>query len=277
MEGSARRPLVAGAFGGGLVTAVAIGGLALFVGFGSTTTTTVTVDSAPLVVGANGGHAVTPTASQVYARDAPGVVFVSATGVVETPSASEYLKGEGGERGTATGSGFEVDGAGTILTNWHVVAGASSVTVGVGHGRVVPAVIVAKDPSRDVAVLRIAPGALVLHPLSLGDSRGVRVGEPVSVIGNPFGLERTLTTGIISALQRKLTAPNGVTIENVMQTDAPINPGNSGGPLLDADGDVIGINSQIETGGERGGSVGIGFAIPIDAAKGTLAAANHAH
>jgi S1-C subfamily serine protease len=112
---------------------------------------------------------------------------------------------------------------------------------------------------------------VTLHPLALGDSSAVTVGDPVYAIGNPFDLERTLTTGVISALQRQITAPNGFTINNVLQTDAPINPGNSGGPLLDTAGRVIGINSQIETGGSGGGSVGIGFAVPINTAKGEIA------
>jgi S1-C subfamily serine protease len=116
-------------------------------------------------------------------------------------------------------------------------------------------------------VLRIPNDGLTLHPLTLGNSSTAQVGDPVLAIGNPFDLERTLTTGVISALQRQITAPNGFTIDNVLQTDAPINPGNSGGPLLDAAGRVIGINSQIETGGSSGGSVGIGFAVPINTAK----------
>jgi S1-C subfamily serine protease len=120
-------------------------------------------------------------------------------------------------------------------------------------------------------VLRIRPDGLTLHPLTLGDSSGAQVGDPVYAIGNPFDLERTLTTGVVSALQRQIQAPNGFTINNVLQTDAPINPGNSGGPLLDAAGRVIGINSQIETGGSGGGSVGIGFAVPINTAKSEIA------
>jgi S1-C subfamily serine protease len=119
-------------------------------------------------------------------------------------------------------------------------------------------------------VLRIHPDGLSLHPISLGNSDSVQVGDPVYAIGNPFNLERTLTTGVISALQREIQAPNGFAIRNVLQTDAPINPGNSGGPLLDAAGQVIGINSQIETSGGSDGSVGIGFAVPINLAKGEI-------
>jgi S1-C subfamily serine protease len=126
---------------------------------------------------------------------------------------------------------------------------------------------VGKDPSNDLAVLRIHPEGLTLHPLPLGTDSTVQVGDPVLAIGNPFDLQRTLTTGVVSALQRTLKAPNGFTITNVIQTDAPINPGNSGGPLLDASGRVIGINSQIYTGSSGGGSIGIGFAVPIDTAK----------
>jgi S1-C subfamily serine protease len=147
------------------------------------------------------------------------------------------------------------------------VENAIKVTVSLEKGKTVNAQVVGKDPSNDLAVLRIHPDGLALHPLTLGSSAGAQVGDPVLAIGNPFDLERTLTTGVISALQREITAPNGFTIDNVLQTDAPINPGNSGGPLLDASGRVIGINSQIETGGSGGGSVGIGFAVPIDTAK----------
>jgi putative serine protease PepD len=132
--------------------------------------------------------------------------------------------------------------------------------------------VLGDDPSDDLAMLRIPTGGLTLHPLALGDSSTVQVGDPVLAIGNPFGLTQTLTTGVISALGRRITAPNGVTITGALQTDAPINPGNSGGPLLNEQGEVIGINSQIETSGERGGSVGIAFAVPIDTAKNELAA-----
>ena len=160
-----------------------------------------------------------------------------------------------------------VDSNGTILTNYHVVENAIKVTVSFEKGKSVEAKVVGKDPSNDLAVLRISTDGLTLHPLTLGDSSAAQVGDPVYAIGNPFDLERTLTTGVISALQRQITAPNGFTIDNVLQTDAPINPGNSGGPLLNTAGEVIGINSQIETGGSGDGSVGIGFSIPINTAK----------
>jgi S1-C subfamily serine protease len=209
------------------------------------------------------------SAGEIYRRDAPGVVFVHALGVTESQSAGEFLRGEGGREGTASGSGFEIDGHGTVLTNWHVVENAAKVTVGI-DGRTVSARLIGKEPSADVAILRIASAGLTLHPLTLGSSSASQVGDPVLAIGSPFGLERTLTTGIISALHRRITAPDGTAIEGVLQTDAPINPGNSGGPLLNAVGEVIGINSQIETSG-GGGSVGIGFAIPIDTARRVVA------
>ncbi len=163
-----------------------------------------------------------------------------------------------------------IDANGTILTNWHVVENAVKVNVSFEHGKTVEARVVGKDPSNDLAVLRVPTEGITLHPLPLGNSSAAQVGDPVVAIGNPFGLSRTLTTGVISALQRHLTAPNGFTIDNVLQTDAPINPGNSGGPLLNAAGQVIGITSQIETGGSGGGNVGIGFAVPINLAKSEL-------
>ncbi len=149
------------------------------------------------------------------------------------------------------------------------MAGSDNVTVRVGgeDGQTFDAKVVGSDPSTDVAVLAVDSGSDQLQPLELGSSSGVKVGDPVVAIGNPFGLDRTATAGIVSAVQRQISAPNGFTIENAIQTDAPINPGNSGGPLLDSEGKVIGINSQIESGGQSEGNVGIGFAVPIDTAQ----------
>ncbi len=147
-----------------------------------------------------------------------------------------------------------IDTDGHILTNAHVVEGSDAVTVRVGgeDGDTFDAKVIGADPSTDVAVLEVTDGADQLEPLELGSSGDVEVGDPVVAIGNPFGLDRTVTAGIVSAVQRQISAPNGFAIENVIQTDAPINPGNSGGPLIDATGQVIGINSQIEAaGGQR--------------------------
>jgi S1-C subfamily serine protease len=172
------------------------------------------------------------------------------------------------QQGEATGSGFVIDKDGTILTNAHVVNGASKVTVQFQDKQSVDAKVLGKDESTDLALLQVDPKGLELAPLALGSSRGVQVGDPAIAIGNPFGLERTLTTGVISAVKRTIQAPNNFQIDDALQTDAPINPGNSGGPLIDATGKVIGINSQIATGGNGStGSVGIGFAVPIDTAK----------
>lgn len=259
---------IAGVSGGGLVTGAILAVVAAS-GWFDSSPKTVTVQ--PIISADASQETPGLTAHEIYERDAPGVVFVSSTGVSEARSTSEVFKNEGGQEGTASGSGFEINGEGMILTNWHVVENAVKVMVSLGeHGKAVEAHVVGKDPSADVAVLRIPTEGLTLHPLAFGDSSAVQVGEPVLAIGNPFGYSRTLTTGVISARQRQIQAPNGVAINNVLQTDTPINPGNSGGPLLNAYGQVIGINSQIVTSGSSGGSVGIAFAIPINTAKSEL-------
>jgi S1-C subfamily serine protease len=202
---------------------------------------------------------------EIYDQVAPGVAFVQADTAPQQPSSlNPFPQPEGG---TASGSGFVIDDEGHILTNAHVVEGARNIQVTLGEDEdPVDAELVGKDTSTDVAVLEVDPDDSELHPLTLGSSSDLQVGDPVVAIGNPFGLERTVTTGIVSALQRQIDAPNGFTISDVIQTDAAINPGNSGGALLDQNGEVIGINSQIATAG-GGGSVGVGFAVPIDTAR----------
>src|SRR5918997_867202 len=205
------------------------------------------------------------TVQDIYREEGRGVVFIQAEGVSggETPFGQP-------QQGTATGSGFVVDADGTIITNAHVVEGASEVQVGFEEGgEMVDAEVKGVDDDTDLAVLKIDPEGQELTVLPLGDSSEAEVGDPVVAIGNPFGLQRTVTTGIVSALQRQVDAPSGFAITDVIQTDASINPGNSGGPLLDSQGRVIGINSQIATGGGQG-SVGIGFAVPVNTAKDLL-------
>ena len=262
-------PFVSALIGGGIVVAV----IAIAGGLGeSKTITTIQEAPAAAVTPSNASQqtGVGMTPHQVYVKDAPGVAFVTSTIVQKSESPFQF-GGESQRQGTATGSGIVIDANGTILTNYHVVENAVKVTVSFKKGQTVEAQVVGKDPSNDLAVLRIHPDGLTLHPLTLGNSAAAQVGDPVYAIGNPFDLERTLTTGVVSALQRQITAPNGFTINNVLQTDAPINPGNSGGPLLNTAGAVIGINSQIETGGSSTGSVGIGFAVPINTAKSEIA------
>jgi S1-C subfamily serine protease len=201
----------------------------------------------------------------IYKQEGRGVVFIQSQGVT-TESGSPF---GAPQQGTATGSGFVVDNDGTIVTNAHVVEGADSVQVRFAeNGEFVKAEVKGVDTSTDIAVLKINPSDVNgdLTPIPLGDSSKAEVGDPVIAIGNPFGYSRTVTTGIVSGLQREIQAPNGFTIPDVIQTDASINPGNSGGPLLDANGRVIGINSQIATGGGQG-SVGIGFSVPVNTAK----------
>src|ERR1035438_8701591 len=255
-------PFVSALIGGGVVVAV----IAAFGGLNESGTSVTTVQSAAPAAPSNASQVSSGlTPHEIYVRDAPGVAYVTSTVVQKTESPFSF--GQESRQGVATGSGIVIDANGTILTNYHVIENAIKVTVSFEKGKEVEAQVIGKDPSNDLAILRISTDGLTLHPLTLGDSSAVEVGDPVYAIGNPFDLERTLTTGVISALQRQITAPNGFTIDNVLQTDAPINPGNSGGPLLNTAGEVIGINSQIETGGSGGGSVGLGFSVPINTAK----------
>jgi S1-C subfamily serine protease len=266
-------PLLAAALLGGGVAA----GVTAFVvddGGGDTHTTTVIRQPAVASQGANDKRSSAAeglTAADIYERYAPGVVFVRSEITQQTQNPFDPFGGA--QRSEATGSGFVVDASGDILTNNHVIDGATpeSVTVQFADKKTVKAKIVGKDPSTDLALLKVDPEGLALKALPLGSSKDVHVGDPTIAIGNPFGLDRTLTTGVVSALQRQIQAPNGFAIRDVIQTDAAINPGNSGGPLIDSAGRVIGINSQIETGGGGGqGNVGIGFAVPIDTAKSIL-------
>jgi S1-C subfamily serine protease len=228
-----------------------------------------TVRQAPVTQTASDSDGEGRTVRDIYKDEGRGVVFVSAEGVSddsESPFGSP-------QEGTATGSGFVVDDEGTIITNAHVVSGAESVSVSfTEEGEQVDAEVKGVDTSTDLAALQVDPAAVEggLDPIPLGDSSQAEVGDPVVAIGNPFGFTRTVTTGIVSALARQIQAPDGFPIRNVIQTDASINPGNSGGPLLDGEGRVIGINSQIATGGTSQGSVGIGFAVPINTAKSLL-------
>jgi S1-C subfamily serine protease len=197
---------------------------------------------------------------EIYAQSGPGVVQVSSASV---DSNDPFF---GPQSAAKLGSGFVIDKSGRIVTNYHVIEGAQEVEVNFSGDDRVPARVVGSDPSTDLAVLEIDAQARALTPLPLGNSDAVRVGDSVVAIGNPFGLERTVTAGIVSALQREILSPNGYTIDKVIQTDAPINDGNSGGPLLNAEGEVIGVNSQIESSG-GGGNVGIGFAVPISTVR----------
>jgi putative serine protease PepD len=249
---------------GALAAVVVVEGLDL--GGGGNTTV---VQQAPLGGSQTASDSEGPalTAGEIYKRDAPGVVYVRAQIVQRTDSVFDFgLPQE--RQGVATGSGFVIGRDGTILTNAHVVSGATHVSVQFADKQRVAAKVLGKDPSTDLALLKVDPAGLKLTLLTLGSSKSVQVGDPAIAIGNPFGLERTLTTGVISAVKRTITAPNNFQIDDALQTDAPINPGNSGGPLIDATGKVIGINSQIATGGNGNNTnLGIGFAVPIDTAK----------
>ena len=201
---------------------------------------------------------------QIASRDGQGVVSILAT----SPASGQDASGQpqSGQQ-VAEGTGFMLDRAGHLLTNDHVVDGATSVRVILQNKRSVPATVVGTDRSTDLAVIKINLPSAKLHPLTLGNSAAVRVGAPVVAIGSPFGLDHTVTAGIISAVQRQITAPNGFAINDAIQTDAAINHGNSGGPLIDAQGRVVGINAQLPEGSSVDGNVGIGFAIPINTAK----------
>jgi S1-C subfamily serine protease len=259
----ARTPF-ASALLGGLVVGV-LGWIAIGAGWvASEDDPSTTVATTPLTAAASDAENGGPTVNEIYRRDSPGVVRVESNRASEASSLDPFGQPGGG---TATGSGFVIDEDGHVVTNAHVVEGAESVQVTLGEdGETFDAEVVGTDPSTDIAVIQVDAPADRLHPLTLGESSTVEVGDPVIAIGNPFGLDRTVTAGIVSALQREIESPNGFVIRDAIQTDAPINPGNSGGPLLDAAGHVIGVNSQIEASGGNG-NVGIGFAVPIDTTR----------
>ena len=262
-----RSPFIS-AFFGGLVVAIA-GLIAVSAGWvDADADTSAPAGQSPLAAEPvsdedNGGGGL--SVGEIYDHSDGGVAYIEATGA--QPEVQTPFGGQAPSQ-TATGSGFVMDEEGHIVTNAHVVAGADDIQVTLGdEQKTYDAKLVGSDDSDDVAVIQIDPGDDDLEPLAFGSSEGVAVGDPVVAIGNPFGLDRTVTAGIVSAIQRQISAPDGFTISDVIQTDAPINPGNSGGPLLDSAGRVIGINSQIESGGAGQGNVGIGFAVPIDTAS----------
>jgi S1-C subfamily serine protease len=213
--------------------------------------------------------------SEIYARAAPGVVQITSTATApENPSLvpgfEQALPQAPVEQ--ALGSGFVIDKTGHVVTNYHVIEGADEIEVSFSNQDTLRATVVGSDPSTDLAVLRVQSSARGLAPLVFGNSDSVRVGDTVVAIGNPFGLRRTATAGIVSAVQeRTITAPNGYPIDHVIQTDAQINTGNSGGPLLNARGEVIGVNTQIASADGSSGNVGIGFAVPSNTVKQVVA------
>jgi S1-C subfamily serine protease len=258
------RSVFVAALMGGLVVAIA-GYAAIaagWIGKDETTVQSITATTAP-ASSTNEQNLV----NQIYERDGDGVGFITASGI-SSGSSSPFDPYGQSQQGTATGSGFLIDTDGHMVTNNHVIEGAEDITVTLGDSdEVYEAEVVGTDPSTDLALIKVDAPESAMKPLRLADSTDVKVGDPVIAIGNPFGLDRTVTTGIVSALQREISSLNQYAISNVIQTDAAINPGNSGGPLINTDGQVIGVNSQIATGGTSNGNVGIGFAVPSNTVK----------
>ena len=195
---------------------------------------------------------------EIYQRVSPAVVNITST-TIDFDFFFNAMPNQG------SGSGAIIDPQGHILTNYHVVQGARFLEVNLSDKRKFKAKVIGADPSNDLAVIKIEPGGKLLSIVQLGSSSNLQVGQKVLAIGNPFGLEGTLTTGVISSLRRSIRAENGKLIDDVIQTDAAINPGNSGGPLLNSQGELVGINSQIFS--TSGGNIGIGFAVPVNTAK----------
>ena len=250
--------------------------MALLVGAVHTSTATVTVlETAPASVAPTSP---TATWAGVYAQAAAGQVDIT----VQTTSTIATPFGEQQQQATALGSGFLFDGRGDLVTAAHVVDGATSISVAFENGATRSATILGKDDASDIAVLHVGPAGLTLHPLRLGSSAMLAIGDPLAVLGDPLGFDRSLSTGVVSALDRTIQAPNGFEIAHSIQTDAAMNPGNSGGPLLNTRGQVIGIADQIATGTNRFGgpsssttSTGVGFAVPIGLIKAELTPLEH--
>ena len=254
-------PLIAGAVAGGVIALVIAGGSSTT---HSVTTTTVVQPAGSSALPTSFANGRAQTINQIYKSVGPGVVDIKTSSSQNTGG----IFGFGQQQQTeGEGSGVVFDKKGDILTDQHVVSGASKVIVTFSDGSTAPATIVGSDTGADLAVIRVQNvPASKLHPLPFGDSSAAQVGDSVIAIGSPFGQPNTVTAGIVSAVGRTIRAPNTFTIPNAIQTDAPINPGNSGGPLINAAGQVIGLNDQIETnntnGQGEGSSSGIGFATP---------------
>lgn len=269
--------LVAGAAGAGIALALA----AAFGGLSTTTTIvkpSVETPTALRTSSTTGGKAL--TTAEIYERTAPGVVQVTTKSIVKSQGNPLFPGQSQSQVQEALGSGFVIDKQGHIVTNYHVVNGAKSIEVLFSNNVTTKAVVVGSDESTDLAVLKVNVSPSALTPLSFGDSSAVEVGDPVVAIGNPFGLDRTATLGIISAIYNladsstasPLTSPTRNFPIAAIQTDAAINHGNSGGPLLNSLGQVIGVNSSIvNTGSVDQGNVGIGFAIQSNTVKQAVA------
>jgi putative serine protease PepD len=212
------------------------------------------------------GRAAVLDVGAIYARDATGVVDITARG------ATDPTRPPGSTSTTNTGTGFILGTAGRIVTAEHVVTGATSITVQLQDGAIRTAAVLGTDDATDLAVLRIDTSGLTLQPLRFGRSAALRVGDPVAAIGDPFGYRRSLSAGLVSALDRTIAGGNGFAMAHVIQTDAPLNPGNSGGPLLDAQGAVVGIVQKIATSGSADQGSGVGFAVPSDIVAGEVGA-----
>jgi putative serine protease PepD len=258
------------AFASGVIGAAAVTGLLYATGAAGGGNTQVVHEGAPTPNSPGSSSAL--DASAIYAAAVPGVVDITSTTTSKPSSGSEAFPfSPPGQSETATGTGFEIDNKGHILTADHVVAGASSVSVRLPDGTSRSAKVLGSDRSTDAAVLQIDASGLTMHPLRLGSSQALRVGNPLAVIGDPFNYNRSLSTGVVSALSRTIQAPDGFTIADAIQTDAAINPGNSGGPILNGQGQVVGITDQIATGSSSADSFsGVGFAVPIDDVKAEL-------
>ena len=250
-----RLPIVALVLVGTLALGAGAGAVAFSVAHSSPTKTVVRQVAVRSSEPTADSSALTP--GQIYKQAYQGVVEITVSTPQQTPT--------GNQEAQAQGSGFVIDSDGHIVTNDHVVENADSVSVRFWNGNTYDASVVGTDPSTDLAVIKVDAPSSILHPVSLGDSSSVQVGDPVVAIGSPFGLEETVTSGIVSALHRQIEALNQFTINDTIQTDAAINHGNSGGPLFNAAGQVIGVNSQIA--GQTGANVGIGFSIPSDTVR----------
>jgi putative serine protease PepD len=258
-------PVIGGAVAGGVIAVV----IASSASPTKTVTVTQTRPAQQPAVPASFNSGKGMTINQIYKSASPGVVDIIVTSQSQGQNQGGFFGGGGGSQQTqGEGAGVVYDSKGDILTDEHVVSGATSVKVNFQNGKSYSARVLGTDPSTDVGVIRVDAPSSELHPITLAKSSDAQVGDPVVAIGSPFSLPETTTTGIVSQTGRSITAPNNYTIPNAIQTDAAINPGNSGGPLLDATGHVLGLNDQIETNnqtpGGEGSSSGVGFAIPSD-------------